>query len=142
MDTGTTPQTCYNPRECARARQFVDWEKNNFLTEDGKYHPNIFIFDFWGIVVEDDPNPPNDEENCLKYGYERSHTDGDSHPNTAANQTAGPLFAQSIIDAIRQFNNSAPTRLDVDRKIRDFKAGTATEQDVKNTIEAYETGGH
>jgi len=35
------------------------------------------------------------------------------------------------------FNNPTATRLDVDRKIRDFKAGIATEQDVKNIVNLY-----
>jgi len=35
------------------------------------------------------------------------------------------------------FNNPTASRLDVERKIRDFKAGIASETDVKNTIELY-----
>jgi hypothetical protein len=36
----------------------------------------------------------------LKYDYEGSHTGDDSHPNTAANQLAGPLFGQFIVNVI------------------------------------------
>ena len=74
----------------ARARQFVDWVKNNFLSEDGNSHPNIFIFDFWGLIAGSD--------NFLKYEYEGSHTGSDSHPNALANQTVGPIFSQFIVD--------------------------------------------
>ena len=35
------------------------------------------------------------------------------------------------------FNNPTASRLDVERKIRDFKAGVTTEADVKNTINLY-----
>jgi hypothetical protein len=35
------------------------------------------------------------------------------------------------------FNNPTVNRLDMDRKIRDFKAGNATEQEVKDLINAY-----
>ncbi|MDZ7833608.1 MAG: PKD domain-containing protein [Desulfobacterales bacterium] len=100
-----------NADNAARAAQFVNWVKNNFLTEDGQAHPNIFIFDFWGIVAEQDPNPPNGEVNCLKYEFERSHSSSDSHPNTLANETAGPLFAERIVNVIESFQtgNAAPT---------------------------------
>ncbi len=35
------------------------------------------------------------------------------------------------------FNNPTATRLDIDRKIRDFRAGKASEQDVKDVIQLY-----
>lgn len=100
-----------NPDNAARAAQFVDWVKNDFLTEDGQAHPNIFIFDFWGIVAEQNPNPANGEVNCLKYEFERNHSSDDSHPNTLANETAGPLFAERIVSVIESFQsgNIAPT---------------------------------
>jgi hypothetical protein len=84
----------------ARARQFVDWVKNDWLTEDGKAHPNIAIFDFFGYIAESNPNPDNGAVNCLKYDYESSHSNSDSHPNTLANQTVGPLFAQFVVNTI------------------------------------------
>ncbi|HMK55572.1 MAG TPA: hypothetical protein VK448_02915 [Dissulfurispiraceae bacterium] len=80
----------------ARAKQFVDWVKTQFLTEDGRRHPNIYIFDFWGLVAGTD--------NFLKYEYEGSHTGSDSHPNAAANTYAGPIFGQRIVDSIYDFN--------------------------------------
>lgn len=84
----------------ARARQFVNWVKNEWLTEDGREHPNISIFDFFGYTAESDPSPANGQVNCLKYEFEYSHTDNNSHPNTAANEYVGPLFAQFIVDVI------------------------------------------
>jgi hypothetical protein len=38
------------------------------------------------------------------------------------------------------FNHPATTRLDIDRKVRDFKAGTATQQNVKDMINQYMQG--
>jgi len=55
-----------NPETAVRAKQFVDWVKNDFLTEDAQSHPNIFIFDFWGIAAEDNPNPTNGEVNTFR----------------------------------------------------------------------------
>lgn len=83
-----------------RSAQFVEWVKTDFLTEDGQSHPNIFIFDFWGNTAETSPNPPQGMTNFLRYDFERSHTDSDSHPNTLANETVGPIFAQFIVDSI------------------------------------------
>ncbi len=40
------------------------------------------------------------------------------------------------------FNSPSASRLDVDRKIRDFKAGLTTTQDVKNTINLYMQTNH
>ena len=94
--------------EAARAKQFVDWVKNTWLTEDGKSHPNIYIFDFWGIVAETNPTPTSGQVNCLKYAYEGDHNGSDSHPNLTANQVAGPLFGQCIINAIENKTTPVP----------------------------------
>ncbi len=95
--------------EAERARQFVHWVQNDFLTEDGKGHPNIAVFDFWGIVAESGSNPARGKENCLKYDYEQSHFSSDSHPNTAANKAAGPEFARCIVNtADALFGSGAP----------------------------------
>lgn len=97
-----------NADDAARAKQFVDWVKNTWLTEDGKSHPNIYIFDFWGIVAESNATPANGKVNCLKYDYEGSHTGDDSHPNTTANETAGPLFAQFVVNCIENKPTPVP----------------------------------
>ncbi len=86
--------------QAARAYQFVNWVKNTWLTEDGKEHPNIIIFDFYSLVAELSPSPAYGQQYCLKYDYEGSHTESDSHPNTAANEYVGPIFAQAVIDAL------------------------------------------
>ncbi len=105
-----------NAGNAGRAKQFVDWVKNDWLTEDGNSHPNIKVFDFWSYAAESNPNPANGQVNTLKYDYERSHTGSDSHPNTLANQTIGPIFSQAIVDDINAFNSSTSSlRSDVDQ---------------------------
>ena len=81
--------------EAARATEFSEWLKTEWLEEDGGTHSNIYVWDFREIVM--DP-----ETNFLKYEYERDHSEGDSHPNSAANNVAGPLFAQFIVDSIEE----------------------------------------
>ena len=84
----------------SRANEFVNWVKTQWLTEDGKPHPNIYIFDFFSFAAEMNKNPSNGVQYCLKYDYEYSHSSGDSHPNVLANQTIGPLFAQAVVKAL------------------------------------------
>lgn len=91
-----------------RAKDFVDWVNNEWLTEDGQTHDNIFIFDFWGHAAESDPNPEYGMVNTLRYEYENSHTGTDSHPNSLANETIGPVFAQFIVDTIEAAAGSNP----------------------------------
>jgi hypothetical protein len=79
-----------NAATAARAKQFVDWVNTTWLAEGGQTHPNIFVFNFWGLVAGGD--------NFLRYEYEGSHTNTDSHPNALANATVGPIFSQFIVD--------------------------------------------
>jgi hypothetical protein len=90
-----------NSENASRARQFVNWVKNDWLSEDGKTHPNIYIFDFYGYAAELNASPANGVVNCLKYNYEKSHTDKDSHPNPTANATIMPFFGQFIVDVLQ-----------------------------------------
>lgn len=84
----------------SRANEFANWVKTEWLTEDGKPHPNIYIFDFFSLAAELNKNPSNGVQYCLKYDYEYSHSSSDSHPNVLANQTIGPLFAQAVVKAL------------------------------------------
>ena len=89
-----------NSSTAARAYEFVNWVKNEWLTEDGQSHPNIYIFDFYSLASETNENPINGQQYCLKYEYELSHEEDDSHPNQLANDTIGPLFAQAVVDCL------------------------------------------
>lgn len=84
--------------KATRANEFSSWVIEEWLAEDQKEHPNIFVFDFFGLAAELESNTINGQQYCLKYIYEGSHSDNDSHPNTLANETIGPLFAQKIVD--------------------------------------------
>lgn len=86
----------------ARAAQFVHWVKNDFLTEDGKSHPNIHIFDFYGLAAETNMQPDKGAPYCLRYEYEQSHSDSDSHPNEKANRAIGPKFAEFIVKVVEE----------------------------------------
>jgi hypothetical protein len=86
--------------QAQRAGQFVNWVKNTWLTEDGKSHPNVTVFDFFGLVAEQSASPANGFQYCLKYDYEGDHDGNDSHPNTLANQTVGPLFARAVVNTL------------------------------------------
>jgi hypothetical protein len=56
-------------------------------------------------------------------------------------QGIGTLDPQQMDVITFDFNHPTATRLDIERKIRDFKAGKATEQDVKDVIELYMSNG-
>ncbi len=92
--------------EAARAKEFVDWVNNTWLKEDGKSHPNIYIFDFFMHAAEQSLFPVLGNTWCLKYSYEGDHNGSDSHPNNAANDFIAPLFAESITKC---FQNTSST---------------------------------
>ncbi|QQS52091.1 MAG: T9SS type A sorting domain-containing protein [Bacteroidota bacterium] len=104
----------------ARAGEFVDWVKNDFLTEDSQDHPNIYIFDFFGLVAEQSASPTNGVQYCLKYEYERSHDGDDSHPNTAANEYAGPHFARAVVNALGGDAGTAINEPDFENELQLF----------------------
>jgi hypothetical protein len=94
------------PEQAQRANEFVEWVKNDFLTEDDKEHPNIYIFDFFGLVAEQSATPDTGIQYCLKFDFEGSHTNKDSHPNGDANEYAGPFFARAIVNALADTNQT------------------------------------
>lgn len=58
-----------------------------------------------------------------------------------SNQGIGTVDPQQMDVVTFDFNHPTTTRLDIERKIRDFKAGKATEQDVKDVIQLYMSNG-
>lgn len=88
MSTPPLHRLATNASEASRARAFANWLKSSeFLSG----HTNIVCFDLFNYLAGTD--------NFLKYEYEGSHSDSDSHPNETANQTVGPIFAQFLIDS-------------------------------------------
>jgi hypothetical protein len=90
------------PENALRAKQFVDWVNDQWLTEDGKEHNNILVFDFWELTAEHSENPAQGQYNCLRYEYEKDHESGDSHPNLKANEVVGPVFAEFMTKAVSE----------------------------------------
>jgi hypothetical protein len=77
----------------ARARAFADWLRSEeFLAG----HPNIFTFDFFDHLAEDDPTSP--DYSMLREEYRREGND--SHPNEIANETIGPILVDFVIKAV------------------------------------------
>lgn len=84
-----------NPEEAARARAFATW-----LTSDEYLagHPNIFVFDFFTLLAENDPSAA--DYNMLRADY---RTADDSHPNQVANEALGPVFAEFVTSSIEAY---------------------------------------
>ncbi len=87
------------PEAAARARAFADW-----LTSDAYLagHLNVFAFDFFDALAEDDPASP--EVNMLRAEYRPEGED--SHPNEVANASVGPMFAGVVMDVARTYQGN------------------------------------
>ncbi len=88
-----------NLSEADRARAFADWLKSDDYLAG---HPNVVCFDLFDALAH--PDDGSVRRNMLQWDYEGSHADGDSHPNTLANQTVGPVFARFLIDAAAAYD--------------------------------------
>ena len=84
-----------------RARTFAEWLKSDeFL----KGHSNVYTFDFFGLLAEDDPAAP--DINMLREEYREGE---DSHPNRRANETVGPIFVEFVTSAVDDYRVVAGT---------------------------------
>ena len=86
------------PANAWRAKEFVDWVKNEWLTEEGKTYKNIHIFDYFALSAELDekavaPRVPY----TLRHEYELRHDDDDSHPNALGSKIFGIAFYEFLI---------------------------------------------
>jgi hypothetical protein len=79
----------------ARARAFANWLKSDEFISG---HPNIYIFDFFDLLAENDPSSL--EYNMLRAEYRNGI---DSHPNRLANETIGSIFVGFVIDSIEDY---------------------------------------
>ena len=87
------------PEVAARARAFADWLTSDDYLEG---HPNVYAFDFFDNLAEDDPSSP--EVNMLRAEY---RPDGeDSHPNQVANAAVGPIFAKAVMNAALSYRET------------------------------------
>jgi hypothetical protein len=92
----------------ARARAFANWLKSDEYLSG---HPNVFTFDFFDYLAEEDPASP--DYNMLRETY-RDGTD--SHPNATANEAIAPPFVDFVINAIQTYRATYnPTDLKSER---------------------------
>ncbi|MBC8424783.1 hypothetical protein H8E07_11730 [bacterium] len=102
-----------NNAEADRARNFAEWLKSAAYL-DG--HDNVVCIDLFNeLAIPDDGGATR---NMLRWEYERSHYDVDSHPNVLANETVGPWFAARFVEAADALNRAtaagdAPLRADM-----------------------------
>jgi hypothetical protein len=82
-----------NATEAANARAFATWLAGSTYPSG---HSNVVCFNLFDYLAQADDGSAS--ANMLRYDYESDHNDSDSHPNTLANQTVGPIFAQFLID--------------------------------------------
>lgn len=80
-------------------RQFANWLKSSAFLGG---RTNVVCCDLFDALAG--------EDNVLKYTYEGSHSDTDSHPNSLANQTVGPLLANALVSAAEAYQSgTTPT---------------------------------
>jgi hypothetical protein len=84
-----------NPEEARRARLLANWLISEDYLGDRE---NLFAFDLFDYLAID--NPDSVENNMLAEPYRAGR---DSHPNEKANQEVGPIFADYIIDVIKEY---------------------------------------
>jgi hypothetical protein len=84
-----------DPAEAERARALANWlQSSEYLAG----HPNVFTFDFFGLLAGDD--------GFLRAEYRFDDYDG--HPNEQANRSIGPLFVDFVDQAIRSYDAGVP----------------------------------
>jgi len=82
-----------NADQARRARAIAAWLGSDAYLSG---HPNLFVFDLYSFLA--DPST-----GMLRSEYQLSSTSSDSHPNRLANETIGPLFADSIDQAVQTY---------------------------------------
>ncbi|MDG6224259.1 MAG: PQQ-binding-like beta-propeller repeat protein [Candidatus Thermoplasmatota archaeon] len=110
----TSPPLHYSPwdatsdTEAARARDFTDWVKNDWLNDYNRKNPglnNVAVYDFFNFLAYPDDHASHPNRLKKEYGGET----GNSHPNKTANQGATADFAGKgafLDNAWAMFNRS------------------------------------
>lgn len=95
----TTPPLVPNETDAEAAARAREWAA--YLTSDEYLagHPNIFVFDFFTLLA--------DEDGFLRAEYRAD--EWDSHPNEVANQAVGPVFVDFVAQAIEGFVPGEPS---------------------------------
>ena len=98
MSTPPLHRLSTNTTEADNARAFANWLKSaDYLAS----HPNVVCYDLFDRLAKADDGSPT--ANTLRYEYELSHGDGDSHPNATANAVIGPSLAGFMIQAAQAY---------------------------------------
>ncbi|WP_298003240.1 hypothetical protein [Anaerolinea thermophila] len=79
----------------ARAREIAEWLQS---PEYLRGLPNVYVFDLYSALAENDPSSPN--YNRLREDYKEGT---DNHPTMNANQDIAPVLAEFIVDSINDF---------------------------------------
>jgi len=98
MSTPPLHRLSTDTTEADNARAFAHWLKS---PEYWSGHPNVRCYDLFDALAQ--AHDGSATRNMLRYEYEMSHSDGDSHPNTLADETVGPLFAEFLIGAASSY---------------------------------------
>jgi len=92
-----------NPTEAVNARAFANWLKSPGYLNG---HPNVVCFDLFDALALPVGSGPG--TNMLRPEYQIDAEPDNGHPNTLANQTVGPLFAQFLCDAAVAYTPPGP----------------------------------
>ena len=94
MSTPPLHRLATNAAVARRARNFATWLASPTYLSG---HPNVVCFNLFDYLARADDGTAR--ANMLRYEYEGSHSSDYSHPNSLANQTVGPLFADFLCTA-------------------------------------------
>ncbi len=91
--------------EASLSNKFCTWAKdtlaNGLDMEYGHFPKNVFVFDYFHKLVENDGTLP------LKYAVDST----DNHPNSAATELIAPQFVQEIFNAVLNYESVTPVEL-------------------------------
>ena len=120
-----------NAADAARARAFANWLKSpEYLSG----HPNLFVFDFFNLLAES--NSSRADYNMLRASYRPSDS-CDSHPNTLANQTIGPILVNFVDQAVKSYTGSSTATPTGTRTATLTRTSTTTRTATRTTTATY-----
>ncbi|MBN2305808.1 MAG: hypothetical protein JXQ72_15100 [Anaerolineae bacterium] len=115
----TTPPLVPNETDADSAARARQWSEYLTSPEYLDGHPNVYVFDFFSQLA--------DEEGFLRAEYRGD--EWDSHPNTLANQTVGPVFVDFVSQAIMDFTPGEPLPLNEQQPGQPSDAADMSEPD-------------
>ncbi|OPZ83799.1 MAG: hypothetical protein BWY76_02116 [bacterium ADurb.Bin429] len=98
MTTPPLHRLATNPTAAANARAFANWLSSSTYLSG---HPNVRCFNLFDYLAKADDGTPT--ANMLRFEYELDDGSDDSHPNAQANAIVGPILAQFLCNAAREY---------------------------------------